>query len=96
MVDSETVDIRHMSPVLIQALWTAILILPLYLVALSMHRLYFSPLSHIPGPRLAALTKWYEAYYEIVLSGRYSFHIDHLHDIYGNIHLPLSAVRLNG
>jgi hypothetical protein len=92
MVDYETVGIGQMSPILTQALWTAILIWPLYLVAISMYRLYFSPLSHIPGPRLAALTKWYEAYYEIVLSGRYSFHIDDLHDVYGNIYLSLSAV----
>lgn len=89
MVDFETVDIGQMSPILTQALWTAILVWPLYLVTLSMYRLYFSPLSHIPGPRLAALTKWYEAYYEIVLSGQYSFHIDKLHDEYGKIHLLL-------
>jgi hypothetical protein len=91
MVDFKTVDVGQMSLILTQALWTAILVWSLYLVTLSMYRLYFSPLSHIPGPRLAALTKWYEAYYEIVLSGQYSFHIDKLHDEYGNIHLLLSC-----
>lgn len=64
--------------------WISILLAwLLYFLGLSLHRLYFSPLSHIPGPRLAALTSWYEAYYEIVLGGQYSFQIDKLHDKYG-------------
>lgn len=62
-----------------------ILVWPLHLVTQSIYRLYFSPLSHIPVPGLVALTRWYEAYYEIVLNWQYSFHIDELHDQYGNI-----------
>lgn len=96
MVDSETVVVGQMSPILTQALWTAVLVWLLYLVTRSMNRLYFSPLSHIPGPGLAALTRWYEAYYEIVLNGRYSFHIDELHDKYGNTYILLPAVCLVG
>jgi hypothetical protein len=60
----------------------------LYLAGLLAHRLYLSPLAKFPGPKLAALTRWYEAYYEIVLSGQYSFQIDHLHDVYGMPVLP--------
>lgn len=86
MVDSVEVGVGQLFPILTEALWTVVFVWPLYLVTRSIYRLYFSPLSHIPGPRLAALTKWYEAYYEIVLSGQYSFHIDELHDKYGNIH----------
>lgn len=86
MVDSATIVVGQVSAIMTQALWTLVLVWPLYLITRSMYRLYFSPLSHIPGPRLAALTRWYEAYYEIVLNGQYSFHIDELHDKYGNIH----------
>lgn len=31
----------------------------LYIVYLGFWRLYFSPISHFPGPKLAALTYWY-------------------------------------
>jgi hypothetical protein len=57
----------------------------LYLLALGTYRLYLSPLSRIPGPRLAALTWWYEFYYDIVLGGQYTFKIISLHRQYGPI-----------
>jgi hypothetical protein len=58
-----------------------------YLVTRSIYRVFLSPIAHIPGPKLAAVTRWYEAYYEIALSGQYSFHINKLHDKYGITHL---------
>ena len=48
-------------------------------------RLYFSPIAHIPGPRLAAITWWYEFYYDIILGGQYVFKIIELHKEYGPI-----------
>ena len=32
----------------------------LYAVWIVVHRLYLGPLSHFPGPKLAALSRWYE------------------------------------
>ncbi|KAL1856024.1 hypothetical protein Plec18170_003892 [Paecilomyces lecythidis] len=61
------------------SLWTA------YLIGLGIYRLYFSPLAKFPGPKLAALTLWYEFYYDVVLSGQYVFHIRDLHKEYGPI-----------
>ncbi|EEH43171.2 uncharacterized protein PADG_07991 [Paracoccidioides brasiliensis Pb18] len=57
----------------------------IYLAYLAIYRLYVSPLAGFPGPKLAALTRWYEAYYEIVLLGQFSRKIDELHDTYGPI-----------
>lgn len=57
----------------------------LYCIYLGVSRLYFSPISHIPGPKLAALTWAYEFYYDIVLGGQYTFKIIELHKQYGPI-----------
>ncbi|KAK1836967.1 cytochrome P450 CYP542B3 [Podospora conica] len=51
----------------------------------ALWRLYLSPIAHIPGPRLAALTWWYEFYYDIVLGGQYVFKMVDLHKQYGPI-----------
>jgi len=57
----------------------------LYTAQLAFRRLYLSPISHIPGPRLAALTQYYESYYDIILGGQYTFKIIELHRKYGPI-----------
>ncbi|MCJ1465918.1 hypothetical protein MMC07_004537 [Pseudocyphellaria aurata] len=57
----------------------------LYLVALGLYRLYWSPLAKFPGPKLAGLTTWYQAYYDIWLRGRYVFKIKEMHAQYGPI-----------
>jgi hypothetical protein len=55
----------------------------LYLVGLAVYRLYFSPIARFPGPKLAALSRWYEFYYDCVLPGQFTFHIQELHKKYG-------------
>ncbi|KAI1344405.1 putative cytochrome P450 [Xylariaceae sp. FL0016] len=57
----------------------------LYALGLMLYRLYLHPLAKFPGPKLAAITSWYEAHYEIVLKGQYSRKISRLHDVYGPI-----------
>jgi hypothetical protein len=47
------------------------------------YRLYLSPIAKFPGPKLAALTLWYEFYYNIVLNGQYVFEIKKMHEKYG-------------
>jgi hypothetical protein len=55
----------------------------LYLLATAIYRLYFSPIARFPGPKLAAVTFWYEFYYDACMGGQYCFKIDELHDTYG-------------
>ena len=65
---------------------TLILVYLLYFTGTIIYRLYFSPLSKFPGPRLAAATYLYEGYYDVVKRGKYTFKIRDLHAQYGNFH----------
>jgi hypothetical protein len=58
-------------------------LLILYVVGLGIYRLYFSPLAAYPGPRLAALSNWYEFYWDVIQQGQFTFHIQKLHLQYG-------------
>ena len=68
---------------IIETLLTLTLVPCVWLVSVTLSRLYLSPLSTIPGPKLAALTSWYEFYYDVILPGRYVFKIQELHSQYG-------------
>ena len=54
----------------------------LYVVGLYIYRMYFDPLSMIPGPKLAAASLWYEFYYDVVKKGQYTWKICEMHDKY--------------
>ncbi|OTB02597.1 hypothetical protein M426DRAFT_29816, partial [Hypoxylon sp. CI-4A] len=59
------------------------IVLAVYLVSLSFNRLFLDPLSRFPGPKLAAITRYYEAYYDLIQNGQYTFKIADLHKKYG-------------
>ncbi|MCJ1386979.1 hypothetical protein MMC17_010108 [Xylographa soralifera] len=64
---------------------TALCLLLGYVLCTSVWRLYLSPLARIPGPKLAALTSWYEFYYDVVQPAKFCWKIKELHEQYGSI-----------
>ncbi|CAF9920936.1 MAG: hypothetical protein HETSPECPRED_004387 [Heterodermia speciosa] len=56
-----------------------------YLIIGSIYRLYFHPLAKVPGPKLAALTLWYEFYHDFIRKGKYLWVIGDMHAKYGPI-----------
>ncbi|KIA75656.1 hypothetical protein HK57_00589 [Aspergillus ustus] len=57
----------------------------LYTLILTIYRLYLSPVSHIPGPKLAAATWWYQFYYDVIQQGTYMQKMQSLHAEYGPV-----------
>jgi hypothetical protein len=56
-----------------------------WVMAVVIQRLYFSPLAKFPGPKLAAITLWYEFYFNIIKGGVYIWEIEKMHKKYGLI-----------
>ncbi|KAL1868298.1 hypothetical protein Daus18300_006022 [Diaporthe australafricana] len=57
----------------------------IYLTTKVFYRLYLHPLSRFPGPRLAAATYLYGAYYDVVEEAQFVFTLGALHDAYGPV-----------
>lgn len=66
----------------------------LYFVGIVVSRLYLSPLAKFPGPKLAALTLWYEFYYDVIKGGKYTWEIGRMHWKYGRFIIPNSIGQL--
>lgn len=67
------------------ALVAGISSLVLYCLFRALYRLYFHPLAKFPGPKLGAVTGWYEFYHDIVHRGHFIWQIQKLHDQYGEL-----------
>lgn len=65
-------------------IWTVITAIVAYTLNLVIYRLYFSPLAGFPGPKLTAVTEWYEIYYNLVKDGKFFRKIPEWHEQYGS------------
>ncbi|KAE8340490.1 hypothetical protein BDV24DRAFT_151855 [Aspergillus arachidicola] len=78
-----------MDPRAIDYLYTHFLSLCLvasfYSVAMAFYRLALSALAQFPGPRHAAATGLYEAYFQLIKYGTFTWEINRLHQEYGPI-----------
>lgn len=54
-----------------------------YFLWLIIYRLFFSPIRHVPGSKLAAVTGWCETYYDVFQGGQFTFKIEEWHKFYG-------------
>ncbi|KAK4159685.1 cytochrome P450 monooxygenase sdnE [Cladorrhinum sp. PSN259] len=59
------------------------------LIIAAIKRVFLHSLSHIPGSKFAALTMWYEFYFDVFKQGQYIWQIQDMHVKYGPI------VRIN-
>lgn len=55
-----------------------------YIISKTVYRFYFHPLSSFPGPKLAAATTLYNAYYDLLTPG-FVKQLPELHKKYGPI-----------
>ncbi|KAI1504042.1 trichodiene oxygenase [Biscogniauxia marginata] len=79
---SSSSSIEALSRITWQHVATAVVV---YYASLVFYRLYLHPLAKFPGPKLAAISRWYEAYYDLILDGQYTFKIEEMHKQYGPI-----------
>jgi hypothetical protein len=71
---------------LLDVIASSLLASTFYTAGLGIYRLFFSPVARFPGPKIAALTQWYETYYDVYLDGKFLLHLEQLHEIYGVSH----------
>lgn len=72
---------------------TAVALVLAYFVARSTYRLFFHPLSNIPGPKFAAISYLPEFYYDVIRRGMYMWEIERMHQKYGMYNLHLALVK---
>ena len=68
--------------------------LALYQVGLVVTGLYFHPLSNIPGPKLAAISRLYITYFNATGGSKFYLQIEELHERYGTLQAVLNILSI--
>lgn len=76
-------NLPAISPLTLAKVFSAGLVVLFLAFFTVVKRVWFHPLSKIPGPRLAVATSWYQFYYDVVCNGAYSHQFLGLHKKYG-------------
>jgi hypothetical protein len=76
-------SLRSLSSTALRLVLLATLLL-LWGTSLAIYRLFFSPLSKFPGPKLAAVTGWVETYHDVFRGGQLIFKLGEWHEKYGS------------
>jgi hypothetical protein len=63
-----------------------------YVVFVTVHRLFLHPLAKVPGPKMAAISGLYMAYYDLVMLGGMVEQLEVLHEKYGIISAPTCLI----
>jgi hypothetical protein len=58
-----------------------------YFITLAFYRLFLHPLAGFPGPKIAAVTRWYEGYHDVIRGGQYTWKIAEMHKRYGMLNI---------
>lgn len=76
-------DLPFLSSTALRLIFLATLLL-LWGTSVATYRLFFSPLSKFPGPKLAAITGWVETYHDVFRGGQLIFKLGEWHEKYGS------------
>lgn len=64
-------------------------------IVTGVRRIWFSPLSKFPGPKLAALSLCYEFYFNFIKEGSFLWKIKDMHKKYGKLYASIKHKEMD-